>query len=211
MMRTDEKIAILEKQKRLEQKEKEKEEKRQELTFSYTVEELKEKIPSKKLMLGFLKIVLEMKTVTEGNLKIPFIIDFFDVIEEKEQSVWYASNQYNVTFVLVFLKEKKKRMPISEWKKFLVKEMRGNQIFMDVKKTKEMEKLDYICYETPSGKGTFYNITFQLNEEKGYFVGTFGCDQKQKETMGVLLEAMVQQINDDRKEEGGNHSGSDYL
>ena len=39
---------------------------------------------------------------------------------------------------------------------------------MDVKKTKEMEKLDYICYETPSGKGTFYNITFQLNEEKGY-------------------------------------------
>ena len=81
----------------------------------------------------------------------------------------------------------------------------------DVKKTKEMEKLDYICYETPSGKGTFYNITFQLNEEKGYFVGTFGCDQKQKETMGVLLEAMVQQINDDRKEEGGNHSGSDYL
>ena len=29
--------------------------------------------------------------------------------------------------------------------------------------------------------------------------------------MGVLLEAMVQQINDDRKEEGGNHSGSDYL
>ena len=183
-MRTDEKIAILEKQKRLEQREKEKEEKRQELTFSYTVEELKEKIPSKKLMLGFLKIVLEMKTVTEGNLKIPFIEDFFDVIEEKEQSVWYASNQHNVTFVLVFLKEKKKRMPISEWKEFLVKEMRGNQIFMDVKKTKEMEKLDYICYETPSGKGTFYNITFQLNEEKGYFVGTFGCDQKQKETMG---------------------------
>ena len=68
-----------------------------------------------------------MKTVTEGNLKIPFIIDFFDVIEEKEQSVWYASNQHNVTFVLVFLKEKKKRMPISEWKEFLVKEMRGNQ------------------------------------------------------------------------------------
>ena len=115
-MRTDEKIAILEKQKRLEQREKEKEEKRQELTFSYTVEELKEKIPSKKLMLGFLKIGLEMKTVTEGNLKIPFIIDFFDVIEEKEQSVWYASNQHNVTFVLVFLKEKKKRMPILEWK-----------------------------------------------------------------------------------------------
>ena len=48
MMRTDEKIAILEKQKRLEQREKEKEEKRQELTFSYSVEELKEKIRSKK-------------------------------------------------------------------------------------------------------------------------------------------------------------------
>lgn len=203
-MRTDEKIAILEKQKRLEQRKKEEEEReknnpKQDLTFSYTVEELREKIPSQKLMLGFLKIILETKTVTKGNLKIPLMTDFFDVTEEKEQSIWCASNKYNVTFLVIMMEEVKKRLPILEWKDFMVKEMKGNQIFMDVKKTNAMEQLDYICYETPSGKGDLYNITFQLYEEKSYFVGTFCCDQKEKETMGVLLEAIVQEINDIRK------------
>lgn len=200
-MHIDEKIALIEKEKRAQAKrEQEGGENNNDPMdgTTYTVEGLREKIKKGKALVGFKTISFETRTITNGALKVPFQVDFYDVIDEGESVVWYASNKHSVTLTLCMIGEAKKRGPVTEWKDFMVEQMMGNKIYMDVKKTETMGHLDYICYETPTAKGVLYNITFQLIEEERYFVGTYNCPKEEQKRMGTLLEAMVQEIDEYR-------------
>lgn len=202
-MRIDEKIALLEKEHRMQAKlEQEAAEQgiEEPVELYYTVEELRKKMETGRVLIGLKNILMEERIITKGNLRIPFMTGFFDVIDENEDFVWYASNYNNVTLTLSRISEKKTRTELSEWASFLKKEMKGNQLYMDVQKTERMEHLDYVCFETPTSKGHVYNVIFQLCEEEQYFVGTYNCQADEKKTMGVFLEALVQEINDRRNQ-----------
>lgn len=203
-MQIDEKIALMEKEYRNYQ--------RKEVTdnlntdtigIKYTVEGLRRWIKRKKVILGFQVIHFEKRRFLNETLIFPYMVDFFDIEEDSEHSLWLASNTQNVTITAAKLDSPQKRDSLNDWKEYFHKEMLENKIYTDIQKTQAMEYLDYLCYETPTAKGPMYHITYRMYLEQRFFIGTFNCESKKKEKMGLLLEALVQEMNDLQKEERG--------
>lgn len=204
-MRVDEKIALLEKEARLQAKEEamreqENEKNEQNQMPVYEVEQLRKEIRKGKVHVGFKTILFENREIMEGNLKIPYMRSFFDAVEEHEAIAYYVSDKHEIAMNLTMIMEKKKRQSLTEWKKFMKKEMLGNKLYINIKDGKSLEEMDYICYECPTGKGMLYNITFQMIKADRFFIGNFNCHNDRKDDMGVLLEAMVQEIHDNSRQ-----------
>ena len=67
--------------------------------ITYNVEALIHGIKSGKQYLYALKLEFETRKIFEEQFKIPFIKDFFDVIEETSDNIFFVSNKRKVTLM----------------------------------------------------------------------------------------------------------------
>lgn len=196
-MNIDEKIALVEKEYRKSLKEAQEPEEKETRSI-YTLEEVREKIHQGFLFVNFDMLHFDTLDILGGALKIPFIKDYFDVVENGDQTTLLASNHFGTSLTAAKFDEVKERNAVGTWSKFMKKAMQENKFYCDIKKEKALKHVDYICYETPTAKGLTYNITFRLIEEKQWFVGTFNCQQEEKFSTGQLFEAFIHEIDDDQ-------------
>lgn len=198
-MNIDEKIALVEKEYRMGLKEQAEQDEKEQGPI-YTLAQVREKIRQGFLFLNFDMLKFETMQILDESLKIPFIKDYFDVIEDAKDNTLLASNKFKTALTIVRLPEKKNRDGIASWSKAMKKGMQENHLYCDIKQEKVLKHFDYICYETPTAKGRLYNITFRLIEPEQWYVGTFNCPQEEVFSTGQLFEAFIHEMDDYRNQ-----------
>jgi hypothetical protein len=196
-MMLDEKIAILEKEKRYELRNEDNKNSDISNGIKSSLEKLISDIKLGKVFVGFNTLEFEKREITKEKLVIPFASDFFENIEEQENIVSYENYEEVVSLIITLLYEKKKRPQLKAWQKSFKKDMLETQrLYVSITKSCRLKNLDYLCYETPTSKGRLYNVMFQYVKDDMYYVGVFICENNKKDTIGIMLEAIVNVIDD---------------
>ena len=158
--------------------------------ISYTVEELAEGVRSGTLYLYTLKLGFEKRGLFDGKFYIPFIKDFFDVMEEGPGDILYGCNKRKVS-VVIALTQCVSKVSFDGWMKQIRDSMKRMGIPMKTVKVKKTGKMEYFCHETPTPEGKTFNILFRYQKGKEMYTGSLNCMQEDRDGMGLLLEALV--------------------
>lgn len=188
----DEKIAMLERGQRLEKRKSE--------------HPLVDNIEKKQLSIDDMRLGIQeghilfpedrefvFKTIFLFPEKIPMICieDFYTDQQETEEMVIYVNNNNNVGQTLIHLPQEMEKISVESWAEQIKNGMKKEGMYADIIKKKSMEKLDYIVYRTPSKQGWIYNIIFRIHRDKWNIVGAYNCMDDDKDTYGLLMEAMI--------------------
>lgn len=207
-MNLDEKIAFLERAGREKEKQKEEVEKLPELKLT-----LNEALDG--IMAGELRLengeLFEFETREYSDWHIPFVIfkNFYQATQEDKEGVIYVNQTHEVSQIISWPKERMTPINLNQWANMLVNGMAANQMHVKVGKKKQLEHVEYICFDVPTGKGRLYNIVFRIRGKEQQITGNYNCLKEEEDTYGIFLEAMVMALNNWLSgREGGNFSGN---
>lgn len=191
-MNLDEKIALLERAGRL--KEKEEEEKLPEEKL--TLKEALEGIAAGELRLKNGEL-FEFETREYSESQIPFVFfkNFYQASQEDEEGVITVNQTHEVSQILSWPREHIKPMNLDQWGNLLVNGMAANRMYAKIQKKKQLEMVEYLSFDVPTGKGTLHNIVFRTRGTDQQITGNYNCLKKEQDTYGVFLEAMVLALN----------------
>lgn len=199
MAYVDEKIALLEREARRQEKEAEAE-KVQTLetddTHYFTLEEMLAAVREGSVTFpNQERFEFDTREVLSEKISLPVIKDIFTGVEEnKDMSIFYDEDRG--ISQMVTLSDKPITGSIGAWKKQLERGMQGLNSYTEVTEEKVLENLDYLITRMPTGKGWVYNICFRLRTGSGRVAGNYNCFEKDKKTYGVMLEALVVRLNE---------------
>jgi len=142
------------------------------------------------------------RKLLEGRFTIPFIKDFFDVVDDEPGTIaLLASNRHKVTFSLSDAPCKKAAQSMDEWIRQTAAVMEKKNLHMKVEYKKVIGNMEYFCYMMPTAEGSLYNIMFRMQKEERIYAGALNCLKEEKEGMGLLLEAMVHVMEEMNRQE----------
>ena len=187
-----------------EQWEKEEEEKKRQFMekydprtyIKYTLDELIEGIRKKEQYLYTLRMEFEEKKLLDGRLVIPFIRDFFDVVDDEPQTALLASNRHHVTMTFSDTPCKRTGCTMDEWITQTQDRLKAMHLHMEVEKKETLGSMEYICCAMPTAKGRLYNVVYLMQKGDRMHSGALNCPEEDKEGMGLLLEAAVHVIEE---------------
>ncbi|MCH5263638.1 MAG: hypothetical protein J1F42_12050 [Lachnospiraceae bacterium] len=130
--------------------------------------------------------------------KIPAVVirNFYTGVQEDKDVVFLVNHDQNISQVLTVSDKKMERQSIGKWKKQLETGMNAAGSYADITKEAVLENLDYLIYRTPTGKGWTYNLIFRIRTGSERIVGNYNCFEKDKDTYGLMLEALVHRLNE---------------
>lgn len=158
--------------------------------ITYTLEELIEGVRSGRQFLYTLKMNFEPKEILDGGFTIPFIMDFFDVVEDRPENLLLASSRHNVSIVAGAVPCEQMK-PLREWATQTEEGLKSLNMSVKLFRMESKERMEYFCYEIPTSKGKSYNVTFRYPKGELVYSGTFTCLSGEKAGMGLLLEALL--------------------
>lgn len=199
MAYVDEKIALLEREARRQEKEAEAEKEQMvetEDTHYFTLEEMLAAVQEGSVTFpNQERFEFERKEVLSEKISLPLIKDIFTGVEEnKNMSIFYDEDRG--ISQMVTLSDKPITGSIGAWKKQYEGGMQELNSYAEVTEEKVLENLDYLISRTPTAKGWVYNIGFRLRTGSGRVAGNYNCFEKDKKTYGVMLEALVVRLNE---------------
>lgn len=199
MAYVDEKIALLEREARRQEKEAEAEKAQvaeADGTHYFTLEEMLAAVREGSVTFpNQEKFGFDSKEVLSEKISLPLIKDIFTGVEEnKKMSVFYDEDRG--ISQMVTLSDKPIKGSIGAWKKQYEGGMQELNSYAEVMEEKVLENLDYLISRTPTAKGWVYNIGFRLRTGSGRVAGNYNCFEKDKKTYGVMLEALVVRLNE---------------
>lgn len=194
MERLDEKIAALERLRRMEQRKNKKEETETEQHL-LSMEEMREGIRAGSLFLPQ-KGNMVFKTVTCFVEEIPLIYldGFYTDCQETEEGMILVNNRENVGQTLIRLPSAVEWLGMEAWGEQIRQGMKAKGLYADIIKKEPMGTLDYIAYRIPSKEGWVYNIIYRIHKKDQSVIGGSNCMDSDKDTYGRLLEAMIQEM-----------------
>lgn len=65
-----------------------------------------------------------------------------------------------------------------------------------VEQKKILGNMEYLCCTMPTAQGKIYNVVFHMQKDGRLYAGALNCPEKEKEGMGLLLEACVHVIEE---------------
>ncbi len=197
----DEKIAALEKARRQFSREDAEQAKkvveREEIeTVLLTLEEVQKGIKDNMLILEENTLAFEKQVHFEDKLPLLIIKDFFDEIKIEKQTLLFASNTQNVCMMCTYLDENLPDKTLEIRQKEMEENFLKMNMYAEVKKVEHLKNIDYIVYRTPTGKGWIYNVVYWVIKDERRIVGNLNCLDKQRDTYGLLLEALVRETDE---------------
>lgn len=194
MERLDEKIAALERLRRMEQRESEKEE-TETGQHLLSIEEMREGIQAGSLFLPG-KGELFFKTVDCFVEEIPLIYldGFYTDRQETEEGMILVNNRENVGQTLIRLPSAMEWLGMEEWGEQIRQGMKAKGLYADIIKKEQLGTLDHIAYRLPSKEGWVYNIIYRIHKKGQSVIGGSNCMDRDRDTYGRLLEAMIQEM-----------------
>lgn len=157
-----------------------------------TIEEAIAGIQEGKLQLEGVPLI-EFDSYIMPVQNVPFIIfkNFYDAKEENEEGVILLKREREISQIISWPKQSVPTTTFEQWGNLLVNGMASNRLYAEIKKKKQLKHIEYICFEVPSGKGPVYNILFRFREKKCPALGNYNCMSSDKDTIGIIFEAMV--------------------
>lgn len=157
----------------------------------YTLDQLIDGIKSGEQYIYFMKLLFETREVLDGQWKIPYILDFFDMENYEKELLQLFSNKRNVNMSAMSIPVEQIQLPNDGWISRSVKALNTYNLKIKVVKTQSINQLDYFCYEMPTKDGTVYNVQFRIVKKEHICVGNYNCMLDDKDGKGLLIEAMV--------------------
>lgn len=157
---------------------------------TYTLEELIDGVRRGQQFLYTLKMNFEPKEILGGGFTIPFITDFFDVVEDRPENLLLASSRHNVSMVAGAVPCEQMK-PLREWVAQTEEGLKSLNLSVKMFCIESKERMEYFCFEIPTSKGKSYNVTFRYPKGELVYSGTLNCLSEEKAGMGLLLEALV--------------------
>lgn len=199
-MEMDQSIALFVRECREKEAEEEKERIREQYDpkqrITYTLEEMVDGIRRGKMYLYTLRMEFGTKELLSGRITVPYIKDFFDVVEEEEETALLASNKRKVSFNISDTPCKKAVQSFEEWVSLTKEAMKNLHIYIKPEKKAVVGELEYFCYVSPTSVGRLYNVMFRMQKGERICVGALNCMEEEKKGMGLLLEAIVLMIEE---------------
>ena len=158
--------------------------------ITYNVEALIHGIKSGKQYLYALKLEFETRKIFEEQFKIPFIKDFFDVIEETSDNIFFVSNKRKVTLMAQAIRFPKFN-EVENWSEKTIEKLEKLGLHVKKDHSRIVNQMEYFCYEIPTSAGDSYNISFYIKKGHQVYTGTINCLSENKDGMGLLLEALI--------------------
>ncbi len=195
-MRTDERIALLDRMRRMKEQE-EKEGKVQEQKKKIlTLEQALKAVSDGKLELEDGRL-LEFETRTYFKEELPFVCfrNFYQASQEEESGLILVNHDKNVSQIMSWSTEKRAAKTLQQWSNLLVNGMAANRMYARILKKKSLEKIEYLCFEVPAGEKRVWNLMFRFKNQWEGFSVNYNCMQEDVEFYGILLEAMMVHLN----------------
>lgn len=148
------------------------------------------------LLPGNERFEFEVRYYFEDKIPAVVIRNFYTGVQEDKDVVFLVNHDRNISQVLTVSDKKMERQSIGKWKKQLATGMNAAGSYADVTKEAVLENLDYLIYRTPTGKGWTYNLIFRIRTGSERVVGNYNCFEKDKDTYGLMLEALVHRLNE---------------
>lgn len=202
----DERIAMLEWEYRRQKKEEAEAEKagtrkakeeNESFTPKMTLEEMLEAVRQGSVTLpGGETHTFETRVYFEDKIPMVLIRNFYTGVKEDTGVAIFVNHDQNASQVLTMSDKKMERTSLGKWKKQLIEGMKAAGNYAQVTKEIILENLDYLIYCTPTGKGWTYNLIFRIRYGSNRVVGNYNCFEKDKDTYGLLMEALVLRLNE---------------
>ncbi len=200
MAYVDEKIALLEREARRQEKEtKEKEIQAevQDFTQYLTLEEMLEAVRKGSVTFpNQEKFEFAVRSVLSEQIPMPFIKDIYTGVEEDDNMTILVDHEHEISQIITITDHSIVEDSIGKWKKQLEGGMQELNAYAEVTEEKVLENLDYLIARSPTAKGWVHNICFRLRTGSGRVAGNYNCYEKDKKTYGVMLEALVWRLNE---------------
>lgn len=196
-MRTDEKIALLDRMRRMKQQEEEEVVVEQEVEKKkWTLEEALEGIHHKKVELEE-GTILEFETQTYFKEEVPFVMfkNFYQASKREEMGLILVNHDKNISQIMSWNQEARKAKTLNQWANLLVNGMAANRMYAQIKKKVTLDFVEYICFEVPAKGTKVWNLMFRFKEQWFGFVGNYNCMIEDADTYGIFLEAMVVELD----------------
>lgn len=204
----DERIALLEREFRRqerEEKEKQKQAQAEEVGKTLTFEEILEGIRVGKVTFPDKEsFEFEVKEYFDDRIPMARFVHFFNGAEEKELVAIYVNHDREVSQLITVADKPHKKESMDAWKKRMEGGMRAVGTYARVEKQKQLNYVDYLSYLTPTKKGWVFNLIFRLRYGSNRVIGNYNCYEKDKKTIGIILEALLHHMDEQLTErEGG--------
>ena len=201
MAYVDEKIALLEREARWQEKEAETEnapmEERQDETRYLTLEEMLGAVREGSVAFPDReKFEFGIREVLSEKIPMPLVKDIFTGVEENEDMSIFYDEDRGISQMITLADRPITEGSIGEWKKQMEGGMQELNSYAEVTKEKVLENLDYLISRTPTAKGWVYNICYRPRAGSGRVAGNYNCFEKDKKTYGIMLEALVLRLNE---------------
>ncbi|WP_349943833.1 hypothetical protein ABFV83_11015 [Lacrimispora sp. BS-2] len=194
-MNLDEKIALLERARRQKvREEKEQAEQRKEEAKILTLSDALNGIKAGEMRLENGELFeFETRKYSDKNMSLVLFKNFYQATQENDEGVIYLNRAHEVSQIISWPKERVKPMALNQWANMLVNGMAANGMHVKIGKKEQLDHVEYICFDVPTGNGWLYNIVFRVRG--GQLMGNYNCMKAEQDTYGIFLEAMVITFN----------------
>ena len=131
----------------------------------------------------------------DGGLKIPYMIHFFDVVDDKPENLFLVSSRRKVSMNATVIPWEQMR-PLQDWMEFTKYSLEKINLHPKIGSMQTVNQMEYFSYEIPTSEGKTYNLIFRYPKDRKIYSATLNCMSEDKEGMGLLLEAMIHVIED---------------
>lgn len=207
-MQADEKIAELERMRRIKEQMEQEEPNDTKKENPLTMEEALDGINEGKLCLRNGEL-LEFEIQNYFKEEFPFITfkDFYQAAQEEESGLILVNHDRNVSQIMSWNPKKRKAATLNQWANLLTNGMAANHMYAKIIKKENLKTIEYICFEVPAGADTVWNIMFRFKNCFKWFSGNYNCMKQDADSLGVCLEAMVWKLDQWMSEKEGEQSG----
>ncbi len=208
-MQVDEKIAELDRLRRIKEQMEQEEQDDTAEDNPLTVEEALRGIREGRLDLKNGESV-EFEIRNYFKQEFPFVIfkNFYQASQEEESGLILVNHDRNISQIMSWNPEKRKAATLNQWANLLVNGMAANHMYAKIIKKEKLKTLEYICFKVPAGGSKVWNIMFRFKDRFKWFGGNYNCLEQDADTYGVCLEAMVWEL--DQWMSGQEGVGSDH-
>lgn len=196
----DEQIAMIERENRRQKREEAlaaEKANQEETAFRMSLEEALERVREGSLLLPENeRYEFEVRYYFEDEIPAVVIRNFYTGVQEEKDAVILYHNSHGISQILSLADKKMEQGGIGILKRKLETGMKKAGFYAEVTKEIVLENLDYLIFRTPTSKGWTYNLIFRICGKNNVIVGNYNCFEKDKDTYGLMLEAMVHRLNE---------------
>lgn len=166
-----------------------------------TLEEAIDQIKKGSLNIKDTSFTFVKKKLLKGKLEIPMPLAYFEEKVNTNTSATLLNDFDGVSFTLTYMDKGVQKQSFAKFKKGMEKNFKDMELYLEWLEEGEIgegpSKIYYGTYNTPTGKGSIYNLIFYREYKGTLLIGNYNCFYKDIKTWELIIKAstMLMKIN----------------